>query len=339
MKKGLAIICISLCFTMIGFALHYSNPLAEAAEKVITLKMVTYLPPYDRHIKHHLEGKDMIEKATDGRVRLEIYHSASICKGPEEWDFVNRGVADLSVSYVGYQSASMPLLGLDTLPVWKHFVGNRKAWPELMPLFDEEYRAHGLKNLVTLCAKFSGGRYIGTKKKQVKVPADLKGLKIRESGALEQRSVELCGGTNVYITGAEIYEALQRGIVDGSYGCPVNWVDWKWVETIDYLLNLCVGQTSVHVLANKNSLAKLSQRDREVVTYILQNQCDLATREVVEYEDYFLHYEIPKHVTVYTPSDEEEAIWVKTLSPIIDEWLKQAGSRGQRALDIVKKYN
>jgi TRAP-type C4-dicarboxylate transport system substrate-binding protein len=94
----------------------------------------------------------------------------------------------------------------------------------------------------------------------VKTMEDLKGVKIRSHGT-SAKVVKALGGTPVAMPMPELYQALQKGVVDGGlYPMEVN-KGWKMADVIDFCtLDLPIAYTSTfYVVMNKdkwNSLPK-----------------------------------------------------------------------------------
>lgn len=79
--------------------------------------------------------------------------------------------------------------------------------------------------------------YINLAKKPIAKLEDIRGLKLRSLGGLSDLIVEELGGSVVKISGGDVYEALQRGIVDGSVRNPLSLVDNKEYEVLKYIVS------------------------------------------------------------------------------------------------------
>src|SRR4029079_4537358 len=77
----------------------------------------------------------------------------------------------------------------------------------------------------------SGSRNVYTKKRPIKSPADLKGLRIRvpqDNVAID--TFNTLGAQATPLTTNEIYSALQQGVIDGAENNPIFYVTNKHVE-------------------------------------------------------------------------------------------------------------
>ena len=155
-----------------------------------------------------------------------------------------------------------------------------------------------------------GGRPILTVSKQVKIPADLKGMKIRSTASpVDQAIWRAWGASPTPIDFAEVYSALQSRVVDGY---APNWNDAvgsKQVELLKYAtdVNYVVGvQVAVMRLDKFNALpAQLQQllkagRDTELWGIKVDAE-EVATMQDIFRKQY--------GVQIYTPTAAEMARW------------------------------
>jgi TRAP-type C4-dicarboxylate transport system substrate-binding protein len=156
-----------------------------------------------------------------------------------------------------------------------------------------------------------GGRPVLTVSKQVKVPSDLKGLKIRSTASpVDQAIWRAWGAGPTPIDFAEVYSALQSKVVDGY---APNWNDAvgsKQVELLKYAadVNYVVGvQVAVMRLDKFKALPKelqdvLMQAGRETEVWGIKVDADeVATMQNLFRQKY--------GVQIYAPTQAEMAEW------------------------------
>ena len=165
-----------------------------------------------------------VEEATNGRVKIEVYPSQTLVKGPDIWKAVRDGVVDMGWCFHGYWPEMTPLSDVITLPglpmesaekgsevLWKlyeKFPSIRKEFAEVQPLM-----------LWT-----SNPYFLLTNKKQVKTLEDLKGMKIRVTGGPPTEQIKALGAVPTPVPMPDMYQALDKGVVDGM-GAP-----WEAVQ-------------------------------------------------------------------------------------------------------------
>jgi TRAP-type C4-dicarboxylate transport system substrate-binding protein len=158
---------------------------------------------------------DDLRARSGGKIDISVFPNMQLGGPVEHYDMVRRGTADMAWVLHGYTSDRFPLTTLFDIPfvvddavVASKVVNN----PELRTKYlDPE--ARGVKNLVLFTNQPT---HLYTNGKQVRVPADLKGLRIRFPSTTAKRFIEELGGSPVGIPAPQMAEALQKGTIDGT---------------------------------------------------------------------------------------------------------------------------
>ncbi len=198
--------------TALGF------PMIARSQTPITLRFQSTWP---LKFIYHECAMDWCKKASDltgGRLKIEMLPAGAVVPGLQVVDAVNKGVLDgghgIPAFWFGKHIAfglygAGPDFGMDAnqLMGWVEYGGGKE-------LFAEIQRAAQL-NIVS----FLGGPVpcepMGWFKKEIKGPADLKGLKFRTSG-LAVDMFSALGMSAVQMAPADIVPALDRGLLDGA---------------------------------------------------------------------------------------------------------------------------
>lgn len=337
MKK----IFIITFFFLTVIALLTISTLSEAKDKPILLKFNLYTPPGHIYSKACKKILPMIEKSTNGRVKVKLFTSGALGKLGDMYSLIQNGVVDLAVGTSSILGKSIPFCLIDVVPfVWKDSKATNEAWDNgLRRLVEEEIASKGYDKVHIFGTYTAGMRYFGTKKKEIKKLDDFKGMKIRTFMKYEAKFVQAGGGSAIYVPIAEVYEALERNIIDGLCGNLSIFKDWKHMEPCDYLFNCPIDQTTMQLLVNADSLNKLPGNCRPEVEKILTKLVAELRRSVITNEVYALDTVLPKHMKFYTPSAQEKEAWKRSAKVLLDEWKREAGPKGTEALGIIEKYN
>jgi TRAP-type C4-dicarboxylate transport system substrate-binding protein len=275
-----------------------------------------------------------VEAATKGRVKIELYASQTLTKGPDTWNAVKSGVADIGWCFHGYWPELTPLsdvVTLPSLPFTKAEKGSEVLWKlyEKFPAVQREYR-----DVQPLMLWTSNPYILVTTKKQVKTLEDLKGMKIRVTGGPPTAQMRALGAVPTLIPMPDNYMALDKGTIDGM-GAP--WEAIHGFRLYEVLRNYTMVPLSAVYFSmsmNKQKWESLPKDVREAIMSVSglegskffgKNFFDEAESGVLE------RVKAGKHtLNRYVPPPQELERWRKVAGePLWNEWVKTMQSKGR----------
>jgi tripartite ATP-independent transporter DctP family solute receptor len=158
----------------------------------------------------------LIEERTDGRYKVEVYHSAQLGEEADTIEQVRAGVIDLNRVSMGPWNGLVPETQVPSLPyIFRSPEHMRKVM--LGPIGDEigaGFENHG----VVLLTYYDGGaRSFYNSRKPIESPADVEGMKLRVMQSdIFVDMVAALGGTATPMPYGEVYSGIQTGVVDGA---------------------------------------------------------------------------------------------------------------------------
>ena len=165
-----------------------------------------------------------VEEWSGGKIKFNVTFANAVAPAPEVDEAIADGRLDLGSVMAGYEPDTYPAYAAlsDT-----SFMGNGSPLEMIMTphgyiseiavgneQVQEEFAA---RDLTILAPAFTGGIngiYCG---KELRTAADLKGAQVRISGAAHSAEAKAMGMTPVSLAYEEIYEALQRGVLDCAF--------------------------------------------------------------------------------------------------------------------------
>jgi TRAP-type C4-dicarboxylate transport system substrate-binding protein len=328
-------ILLVMCFV------SFVTVVSAADVKPVVLKYASYAPPQHLGTVIAQQTFPMVEKLTEGRVKVEVYHSETLFPARETVNGLDKGVADLAFYPLNYMAGQMPWFNATLVPgLIKDFGGADAAFKNgLKDLVQKDMHSLGLKVQIVGTPFSPGMTLLMTKGKRVAVPSDLKGLKIACPAKGDMEVVKLLGGTPVAMPSTESYEAMTRGVVNGVISnIPGMW-GRKMYEPGDYITMVPLGTAMVAVLASETGLNKLSAIDRNIVLYVAERRLLEEAYMTATLEQGYLTKMLPKLKEVVYPTKEQLAKWDEKLAPVLNDYLKTNKDKGKQVIDIIKKYN
>ena len=191
-------------------------------------------PKYALRSQSMIFFKRQLEERSNGRIKAELFFGGVIGNERELMDFVQTGV--LQGTRGGFFADANPKFILFTLPFlvddWDQ--AQRLVQSEFTRKINEGARERGFHVPATGISQ--GFRAHTNSKRPIRHPDDLKGLKMRvPSQEVYVQTSKAFGANPQELPYAEVYQALQTGVVDGQDNAPSNIWDYMIHEVSKYL--------------------------------------------------------------------------------------------------------
>ncbi len=238
-------------------------PQGFAAEKV--LKLASFVPPvYILHKPIFEKLAADLEAATDGSVKIQIYPSGELGRGPvEQYKRAVNRIAEITYGLPGYTSSVFPMTLLIELPGVSK--GHEDATAKLWKVMDSYLRAE-FKKTVPLALFVTPPAVFMMRDNPVKSLADLAGLKIRVASSSAAAIIEGYGATPVPMPANKVYTAMSTGVVDGALMGSDSLLIFKLIEITKYVTtNLPEMPTTIFLVANEEAYNELSDDERKAL--------------------------------------------------------------------------
>jgi TRAP-type C4-dicarboxylate transport system substrate-binding protein len=157
--------------------------------------------------------QEAVARESGGTLTVRAYPGGELGPGPvEQYVRVVQGVADIAWGLAGYNSQQFPLSLLVELPGVVDAAGS--GWEAMQRALDPYLRPEFIGTR-PLALWTSEPNVLIMREREVRRPDDLRGLRIRVSGAVPGQVIEALGATPVQMPANEMYNALQTGLIDG----------------------------------------------------------------------------------------------------------------------------
>jgi len=174
-----------------------------------------------------------------------------------------------------------------------------------------------------------GPGLINTVNKKVASLEDMKGMKIRTTGA-SGRVIKALGGSPVGKGMNECYQMLQKGVVDGSLHPMESNKGWKLGEVVKYVTESypIAYTTTFAVFMNKAKWNKLTPAQQKTIMEINAEWADKHGEGWDSSDKAGLEFFKSKGGEFVSLSDAEVAKWKAAVAPIMDEYAEKVSKKG-----------
>ena len=195
--------------------------------------------------------KELAEKYTDGKVKVEIYPNSTLYKDKEELEALQLG----AVQMLAPSNSKFGPIGIKEFEVFDlpYILPNRVALRKVTdgPLGKRLLKLLEPKGMIGL-AYWDNGFKEMTANKPLHTPEDFKGLKFRiQSSKVLEAQFRALGATPQVMGFDAVYQALQTGVVDGQENTTSNIYTQKMHEVQKYMTMTDNGYIGYVVVVNK----------------------------------------------------------------------------------------
>jgi C4-dicarboxylate-binding protein DctP len=306
----------------------FMAPSAGMAQAPIIIKFSHVVAPNTPKGKGAEKFKELAEKYTNSKVKVEVYPNSTLYKDKEELEALQLGAVQMlapSNSKFGpmgikdFEVFDLPFL-LPSLAALRK-VTEGPIGKKMLTLLDS-------KGMVGLAYWDNGFKEMSANK-PLRMPADYKGLKFRiQSSKVLEAQFRLLGATPQVMAFSEVYQALQTGVVDGQENTPANIYTQKMHEVQKYTTLTNHGYIGYVVVVNKkfweglpaDIRGNLEKAMAEATTYT-------NTISAQENDDALAEIRKSGKTEIIVPTPAEMAAMQKAMEPLYNDMASRVGKQ------------
>jgi len=296
------------------------------AEDPIILKFSHVVSPNTPKGKGADKFKELAEKYTNGKVKVEVYPNSSLYKDKEELEALQLG----AVQMLAPSMAKFGPMGVKEFEVYDipYIVPNRAALKAVNegPVGQKLLKLLEPRGIIGLAFWDNGFKQMSANK-PLRKPEDYKGLKFRiQSSKVIDAQFRALGAIPQVMAFSEVYQALQTGVVDGQENTASNMYTQKFDEVQKYTTLTNHGYLGYALIVNKKFWDGLPAD--------IRTQLTKAVKEATDYSNEISRKENEEALAAMQKSGKtqfikltaaEDAAMRKALEPVADEVGKRVG--------------
>jgi TRAP-type C4-dicarboxylate transport system substrate-binding protein len=315
------------------FVLGSFIPGAFAQAKPAEFSYSIFFPATHKHTVLAGEWAKEVEKRTGGRVKITLFPGGTLTPAPTCYDGVVKGISDIGMSVLAYTKGKFPLTEVIDLPLG---YTNGISATSLINQYYAKFRPKEFDEVKILYLHAHGPGILHTKKAVSKLE-ELKGLRVRCTGTVTE-IVKALGGVPMSMPMGETYDALNRGMVEGSMAPIESLEGWKWGEVVKFTTESfgSAYSTAFFVAMNRekwNTLPADIQKNIETIdaewaqkTGKLWDEVDKSGKE----------FSLKLGNKIMPLSKEENQRWARAVKPVLEEYVKRMKEKGLPGEEALK---
>ncbi len=281
---------------------------------------------------------NLVRERTEGRINIKMYPGAALVSGDQTREFtaMRQGVIDLAIGSTINWSPQIKQLNLFSLP----FLAQDHAGIDAMvqgPVGKEIMGLVEKSGVVALAWGENGFREVTNSKREIRTPADMKGLKFRVVGSpIFNDTFTALGANPTQMSWADAQPALASGAVEGQENplhiftaAKLHNLAQKFVTRWGYVADPLI------FAANKDVFDSWSAKDRDIVRQAAMDagkqEIAIARKGLVPGDQSLVDEVKGFGVTVTELSAAEKDAFKAAVKPVFEKWTKEIGP------DLVKR--
>jgi len=319
---------VAVALAVIGLA-------QSAAAEPTTLKFAFTAPPqtWVNTMVAEPWSKDVLA-AANGTLDIKFFFGNALGNSGNIYDRIVNGVVEIGFGPFGdladqFKKTTVVALPFETkncgeaaIALWRLYKTDVIA--------DEYVQVHPV-------AIFAFPDFVLTSKKPIATLADLQGMKISAGSRMVAQGLQLLGGVPVTLKSSEVYQAVQRDLVNGMISSWAGISVFKVDELTKYDLDMPLGVGPGYFFMNKDVYARLpAEAKRALDTHSDEALSGRFARACVAAGKENRPNLIARGHVISELAPDEAARWKARVSPMIDEWVK-ATPRGAEVLAAYRR--
>ncbi|MFT4013860.1 MAG: DctP family TRAP transporter solute-binding subunit [Paracoccus sp. (in: a-proteobacteria)] len=295
-----------------------------------TLKLAHAAPDTDLQQNLALFFKEQVEARTNGSVKVNIFHSGQLGTDAAMIDGTRAGIIDIAMSGLNNFTGLVPDAGAFELPFI--FPDREFAYKvldgEIGQGVSAQFTQHGMK---MLGYPENGYRNMTNSRRPIVKPEDVAGLQMRVNNSRALSDMfQILGATPQQIPVAELYTALETGVVDAQ-DHPIGIVlSFKFFEVQKYLSLTQHAYSALALVMNDTKFNSLTPDEQKVITEVAAESIAMQRKLAQEKEAAMI--EELKGDGMEVNDDVDSAAFQEKVKPVWDSYMAQNGDAVVKAI-------
>lgn len=327
---GTFFLCLLMGLAILLFGV--GEGMCQKASNPVLIRYGTDLPPHMPPVVGQHWWAEEVTKRTQGRVKVEMYPASSLSTQAAALQNVLSGVCDMYMLSTGVHYKAFPLSSITVLPgvgfaddTVESNMAHMQTFMELLkryPPFAAEYKDFGAVVFYVIYSQ----TYLISKGKPIRVPSDLKGLKVG-CGGIRVELVTKLEAAPVMDIPPTAYEKLQTGVTQATFVAASAALDFKLYEVANYILDVPFGGGGHPIVINKDTWNKISAEDRKLMVELGVEAARISHKAIAELNRKAWK-EMEARGMKVAATKEERRQWEERFKELWEEWIAKNEARG-----------
>ena len=260
---------------------------------------------------------ETLERETDGRLKLRLYHSGQLGRESEAIDMVRYGVIDITRVFSGALNNAFPLTQALCLPYVFDSIEHMRRVTD-GDVGEQVLRSFESRGLVGLAIYDSSARCFYNNQKPIHAPTDLHGMKMRVAASdIFIKLVRLLGANPTPMSLGETFSAMETHMIDGAENNMRSFHSSRHFEAAKFWSETRHSYAPDVLVMSRESLHSLAPPDRDLLLRLARESVPVMRAKWEESEQKARKAVLDDGIKV---NDVDLAAFRKAAQPLLDEY-------------------
>ena len=294
----------------------------------------TAYPPSNYHTENLQQFAADVDKASGGKLKIQLHPNASLFKANEIKRAVQGGQAQAGEILLANFANENPVYALDGIPfLADSYDAAKRLYDAQKAALEKMLQGQGMKLLFAVPWP-PQGIY---SKRPIESVADMRGIKWRAYSPATARIAELIGAQPVTIQAAELTQALATGTVESYMSSGSTGYDSKTYEHLKHFYDTQAWLPKNAVIVNRRAFESLDKPTQDAVLKAAAEAEARGWKLSQEKNDWYKQQLAQKGMTIHKPSAKLKADLQQVGTLMLADWEKSAGAEGQAIVASFRK--
>ncbi|MEL4024262.1 TRAP transporter substrate-binding protein DctP [Lysinibacillus endophyticus] len=309
-------------------------------QKEMTVRIAYNLP------KEHAVGvffetlADEIEKRTENtsiKLKAQTFSDGQLYNDTQMVDAISQGGVEIGGINAGMiTSDSAELLDSFDMPFLFQSWGAEKA------AIDSDYGKLIAEDFEKLNVKLIGWSKYGTSSvygnHEIKVPDDIKNMKMRSVGKSVTMWLEDVGSSPTSMSSQEVFQAMERKMIDGFVTGNSSIIDRSFYEVTKYAVDMALTHTSFPAGANLDWWNGLPEDVQQAILEAGTVASEVSREKAYEDDKVYKEKMLENGMVIHELTEEEYQAWYNSANTLKEEFASKS-DRAKQLIESVQKLN
>ena len=290
--------------------------------QVYELSFTIHDPAESKKTAYYQELAAKTLEATNGKLNITVYPAGSLVASTDVAEAVLNDVADIGWMCVPFFPGQFPLTEVASLPMLAK--SSKQATTVLNKLYEESEALRAETSMYKVFQIFTTPPLFICGNDEIRTPADLKGKTMRAPSGVSTEMMTAWGASPVAMGPGDIYQSIQKGVIDGAVFEWAGIGPFKLTEVMNYYYELQITPNCYYVIMNLDEWNKLPEEYQKVMDEIwggLEASLGCSAAFQSEYDQYREEALANSNLKVVVPTEEERAQWKVAADEYAAKWV------------------